>query len=74
MPKPTYFDRLKQHPGVPVASMMTVIGGFAGAASDSMSFAGGFVFGACIFAIVTWPIVLWTARTQPVEHEGSGDE
>ena len=69
MREPTYMDRLKAHPGVPIASMMTVIGGFAGVANESMTTLGGFIFGACVFAAVTWPIVLWTARTQPVHED-----
>jgi len=69
MSKPTYLDRLKSHPGVPVASMMTVIGGFSGAANESMGAIDGFIFGACVLGVVCWPIVLWTARTQPVHED-----
>jgi len=69
-----YWQRLKAHPGKRMASGMTLLGGIAGMANDSFSTAGGFMFGASVFGIICWPIVLWTARTQPLpEREGSND-
>jgi uncharacterized membrane protein len=54
MSNPTYWQRLKGHPGVPVAAFMTIGGALA----------GGW-FGLVVGAL-TWVPVLITARDQPV--------
>ena len=67
-----YFKKLKAHPGKGMATGMTLIGGLAGMSNESFSLVGGFVFGAAVFTAAFWPIVLWTARTQPLpKNEGS---
>ena len=66
--QPRYIDRLKAHPGVGMAFLITLMGGLAGMANESMSAMHGFVFGLIVMGAVCWPIVLWTARTQPVDE------
>lgn len=70
----TYLKRLKNHPGVEVAFVMTGLGGFAGIANESMGPFTGAVFGASVMGLVCWPIVLWTARTQPLSKEDETHE
>lgn len=65
--KVRYRDRLKAHPGKELATIMTIFGGLAGMANDSFSLGGGFIFGLLAMGIPLWSIVLWTARTQPVD-------
>lgn len=65
-----YLKRLKQHPGAPIAAMMTVAFAFAGLANESLSWSQGLVVGIG-FSILPWAVVLWTARDQPITD---GDE
>lgn len=65
----TYWKRLKNHPGVPVATIFTIIGTGAGIGNESMGMLSGSAFGAGMCALISWPIVLWTARTQPLPPE-----
>lgn len=60
-----YWKRLKKHPGVPLASFLTLTGAFMGTQNESMSLFYGALWGALIMGVWCWPIVLWTARTQP---------
>lgn len=53
----TYWQKLRRHPGVPVAGAMTLLCAVAGAPDHWI---GGALVGA-----VWWLPVLWTARTQP---------
>ena len=53
-----YFERLKEHPGVPIASVMTVVGGLAGASNESFPILDGFIFGVIVMGGFCWTIVL----------------
>lgn len=56
-----YFRRLKTHPGVPIASLMTVAGGIAGATDKGYGHPMvGFLSGVCASAIFFWSIVFLT--------------
>lgn len=68
--KPKYIDRLKAHPGKEMATYMTLLGAFAGMSNKHFSVLGGAIFGALIMGSITWGIVLWTARTQPIGKKG----
>ena len=57
----TYLKRLGNHPGVPVASMLTVLFSVASWPQWYVGFACSLVF---------WFIVLITAWTQPLPKEG----
>ena len=59
----TYFKRLAAHPGVPIASFMTVFFLLAGEFSLR-----GFLAGAAA-STLPWAVVLWTAKTQPLSKE-----
>lgn len=63
----TYWKRLKAHPGVPVATAMSVMFPLAGLANENGR-QGGLIAGA-VAALAVWAIVLWTARTQPLPRE-----
>lgn len=60
-----YVKRLKLHPGVPVAAMMSGAFLSAGLSNPSLSWWQGAVVGAG-FSVLPWAIVLWTARDQPL--------
>lgn len=62
----TYIKRLKAHPGVPVAAMLTVVFPLAGLGNKNTL--PGVAAGLACAAMV-WLIVLWTARTQPLPKE-----
>jgi hypothetical protein len=49
-----YFKRLQIHPGVPIASMLTVMMGLMGG------------WGGALASLMFWVPVLITARTQPL--------
>jgi hypothetical protein len=55
-----YLKRLSVHPGVPFASIMTILFLLAGSHSKSGLIAG------TVVAAIMWLVVLWTARTQPL--------
>lgn len=55
-----YFKRLKDHPGVSVATMMTFLGGLAGASNESFAPLDGLIFGILVGGGLTWSIVLIT--------------
>lgn len=57
-PMKDYFSRLKSHPGVPVAAIMTILGALAGATNKSFSVADGMVFGGLVMCGFCWTIVL----------------
>ena len=57
----SYWKKLKNHPGVPIAAAFPVFGGVAGLQNDHM----GFFTGALVSGIVVWVTVLITARSQP---------
>lgn len=62
----TYWQRLKRHPGVGIAALMTVAGALAGASrGDGI---GVIIFGAVIMGLCVWTPVLLTAR------KGEGEE
>lgn len=63
-----YWKRLKNHPGVPIASFLTVAFCFAGMGRDDASLAQGALIG-LVTSLFVWAIVLWTARTQPLPKE-----
>ena len=56
-----YWRRLKAHPGLGFATLLTLAGGIAGLQSDI-----GFIGGALVMGVVVWTPVLITARTQPL--------
>jgi hypothetical protein len=53
-----YFNRLKSHPGVPVASLMTILGCLAGASNENFPIADGMIFGGLVMGGFCWSIVL----------------
>ena len=58
--KPTYWQRLRAHPGPPWATAFSVL--FVAAGSSTWQ---GIAIGV-VAACAVWGLVLWTARTQPV--------
>lgn len=66
--KETYWQKLKRHPGVPMAAAMTFLGAIAGASNPTK----GALLGAIIMGGWMWPIVLWTARDLPDETDERG--
>lgn len=52
-----YFERLKYHPGLQLATLVTILAIPAGAMNKSLTIWHGAVFGLCCSAIV-WIIVL----------------
>ncbi len=67
----TYWKRLKNHPGVPVATAMSVMFPLAGLGNEN-DWRVGVIAGA-VAALAVWAIVLWTARTQPLPREDEED-
>lgn len=63
----TYYKRLRGHPGVPVAGLVSFLFPLAGV-GDEKGWLGGVIAG-LVAAAVVWAIVLWTARTQPIREE-----
>jgi hypothetical protein len=57
-----YLKRLRNHPGLLAATMMTALGALAGSGNESFEPLHGAIFGACVMGVFVWPIVLWTAR------------
>ena len=55
-----YWKKLKSHPGIPTASVMTVAFALAGLANEKSPVVG--LIAALMFSTVMWGIVLWTAR------------
>ena len=64
--KASYFDRLKSHPGIPVAAMLTFAFILGGSANKNPVF--GIVLG-LVASIFVWILVLITARTQSVQKK-----
>jgi len=60
---PSYWQRLKSHPGPPWATGFS--GLFLWAAWESGGSIGQWVMSGTLAAL-TWSVVLWTATTQPV--------
>lgn len=60
-----YFKRLSIHPGVPIASLMTLAGAIAGADGGTK----GVLCGAAALGTICWLPVLITARTQPLPKQ-----
>lgn len=58
-----YWKRLKNHPGVPMASALSIAGIVAAAASEHGDWRVG------LLVSVFWIPVLLTARTQPLPKE-----
>jgi hypothetical protein len=62
--KKTYWQKLKEHPGSPMAAIMSIGGTIAGAGNESFpTLFHGALFGFCV-SLSVWAVVLWTARTQ----------
>lgn len=58
-----YFKRLKDHPGLGIATILTVMGGFAGAANKSFeNTLHGMLFGVIVMGTLVWSIVLISNR------------
>lgn len=64
----TYLKRLSVHPGVPVATFLSLAFMFAGIANENMGVLDGAIMGLIVSA-VPWAIVLLTARTQPLPKD-----
>lgn len=62
--KSKYWRRLQRHPGVPIASALTIMMVLAGAGGGVSGAVGG-----AISSLLWWAIVLWTARTQPIPED-----
>jgi hypothetical protein len=60
-----YLKRLRAHPGVPVAAVLTFA--FLLAALSNKHNPGGAMWVALVFAALVWGVVLWTAGK--IEHE-----
>jgi len=67
MSNPSYWKRLQNHPGVPIATLLTAAGVLAGLSRPDGNWAIGLVMA------VWWVPVLSTARTQPVDDDGGGE-
>lgn len=63
-----YWERLKTHPGVPIAVGFTILGAVGGI-GHSENICYGMISGGMAGALATWPIVLWTARKNPLPGE-----
>ena len=66
--RPTYWQRLKAHPGTGYATMSTLLGALAGAQRQDASLTT-IITGASVMGIICWVPVLLTARTQPVHED-----
>jgi hypothetical protein len=55
-----YLKRLRAHPGVPIAAVLTFA--FLLAALSNERSPGGAMWIALVFAALVWGVVLWTAR------------
>lgn len=58
-----YFKRLKDHPGLGIATTLTIMGGFAGAANESFKNPlNGALFGVIVMGVFCWSMVLISNR------------
>jgi hypothetical protein len=58
-----YFKRLKSHPGLGIAGIMTVLGAFAGASNESFQNPlHGALFGIILVGLFVWLPVLLSNR------------
>lgn len=58
-----YFKRLKDHPGLGIATILTVMGAFAGAANKNFENPlHGALFGVIVMGTFVWSIVLISNR------------
>lgn len=64
-----YWNNLRRHPGVPVATVLTIMGFVAGIDHLAASIYGGPI-GAAVMGLIYWPIVLWTATYMPTPRTG----
>jgi hypothetical protein len=55
-----YLQKLLDHPGLPLAAVLSVAGGLAGLAGEM-----GFWFGFLVMSVAVWLPVLITAAYQP---------
>lgn len=62
----TYLKRLKSHPGVPIAMMLTSVAVLCAIANDSTTVKQGIIVG-LVASLFFWVPVLITARNQPYE-------
>lgn len=62
-----YLIRLKAHPGVPVATVLSAA--FPLAALGNENSPGGAMILALFFAALVWTVVLWTARDLSLPDE-----
>ena len=63
-----YFMRLSNHPGVPIATMLSMIAIIAGMTNENMGIITGAIFGFAV-SLPFWAIVLITAISQPLPKE-----
>jgi len=62
MKEPGYFQRLKDHPGIGYATVLSIAGFLAGAGNESFIWWQGGLFGLLILGGVCWSLVLWSNR------------
>ena len=65
---PTYWQRLRAHPGKVFATIYPILGGIAEASRPDGSLTTASV-AVVVIGIFCWGIVLLTARTQPVHED-----
>jgi len=53
-----YFKRLKTHPGLGIASIMTFVGALAGGMNPSFQVVDGLIFGGLVMGGFCWGAVL----------------
>lgn len=58
-----YFKRLKDHPGLGIATILTVMGALAGAQNKSFENPlNGALFGVAVMGVFVWSVVLISNR------------
>jgi hypothetical protein len=53
-----YFKRLRHHPGLTIATLMTIVGFLAGASNKHMNFWSGGIMGLIVMGGFCWTLVL----------------
>jgi len=54
----TYWNNLKEHPGVPLASLMSLLCPLAGMTNKSFSILHGAIFGLCLSILIWIPVLI----------------
>lgn len=53
-----YFKRLKSHPGLSTATLITLLGSLAGVSNKSIPPLTGLIFGTVVAGVLSWSCVL----------------